>query len=57
MEGYKLFRRDRQGRRGGGVALFVRECFNTVEINAENDDVENGIKRKATKADILVGVC
>jgi len=57
IDGYKLFRRDRQGRRGGGVALFVRECFNTVEINAENDDVEHGIKRKATKADILVGVC
>ena len=27
MDGYKLFRRDRQGRRGGGVALCVRECF------------------------------
>ena len=27
MDGYKLFRRDRQGRRGGGVALYGRECF------------------------------
>ena len=26
MDGYKLFRKDRQGRRGG-VALYVRECF------------------------------
>ena len=25
LEGYKLFRRDRQGRRGSGVALYVRE--------------------------------
>ncbi|PKU49639.1 nipped-b-like protein [Limosa lapponica baueri] len=27
MEGYKLFRRDRQGRRGGGLALCVREDY------------------------------
>ena len=26
-DGCKLFRRDRQGRRGGGVALYVRECM------------------------------
>ena len=25
MDGYKLFRKDRQGRRGGGVALYVKE--------------------------------
>ena len=24
MDGYKLFRRDRQGRKGGGVAVYVR---------------------------------
>ena len=33
MDGYKLFRRDRQGRRGGGVALYVRECFDRLELN------------------------
>ena len=27
VEGYRLFRSDRQGRRFGGVALCVRECF------------------------------
>ena len=27
MDGYKLFRRDRQGRRGSGIAMCVRECF------------------------------
>ena len=27
IDGYKLFRRDRQGRRGGGVALYVRDCL------------------------------
>ena len=24
MDGYKLFKRDREGRRGGGIALYVR---------------------------------
>ncbi|KAK4810724.1 hypothetical protein QYF61_007698 [Mycteria americana] len=31
MDGYKLFRRDRRGRRGGGVALYVRECLDSLE--------------------------
>ncbi|PKU46846.1 nipped-b-like protein [Limosa lapponica baueri] len=33
LDGYKLFRRDRPGRRGGGVALYVRECFDCLELN------------------------
>ena len=59
-DGYKLFRRDRQGRRGGGVALYVRECFDCLELNDGNDKVEClwvRIRGKANKADILVGVC
>ncbi|KAK4820971.1 hypothetical protein QYF61_009437 [Mycteria americana] len=40
MDGYKLFRRDRQGRRGGGVALYVRECFDCLELNDGDDRVE-----------------
>ncbi|RMC18042.1 hypothetical protein DUI87_04920 [Hirundo rustica rustica] len=30
LDGYKLFRRDRRGRRGGGVALYIVEGFDTV---------------------------
>ena len=55
-----MFRRDRQGRRGSGIALYVRECFRVVELNAGNDKVESlrvVIKGKAKKADILLGVC
>ena len=40
MDGYKLFRMDRQRRRGGGVALYVRECFDCLELNKSNDKVE-----------------
>ena len=41
VDGYKLFRRDRQGRRGGGIFLYVRECFNIIELRAENCKVES----------------
>jgi len=60
MDGYKLFRRDRQGKRGGGMALYVRDCFDCIELNDCDDKVEClGVKMrgKANKADILLGVC
>ena len=51
---------NRQGRRGGGVALYVRECFDCLELDDGNDRVECfwvRIRGKANKADIMVGVC
>ncbi|PKU41683.1 mitochondrial fission process protein 1 [Limosa lapponica baueri] len=59
INGYRLFRRDRQGRRGGGVAFYVRDIFECLELNNGNDSVEClwiRIKGKANKADIMVGV-
>ncbi|GAB0180200.1 hypothetical protein GRJ2_000485300 [Grus japonensis] len=55
MDGYKLFRRARHGRRGSGVALYVRECFDCLEL--DNSDERVRIRGKANKADIMVGVC
>ncbi|KAK4831120.1 hypothetical protein QYF61_015423 [Mycteria americana] len=60
MDGYKLFRRDRQAKRGGGVALYVRECLDSLELDDGDDRVEClwvRIRGKANKADIVVGVC
>ncbi|KAK4816200.1 hypothetical protein QYF61_012665 [Mycteria americana] len=60
MDGYKLFRRDRRGRRGGGVPLYVRECLDSLELDDGDDRVEClrvRIRGKANKADIVVGVC
>ncbi|KAK4821712.1 hypothetical protein QYF61_027784 [Mycteria americana] len=60
MDGYKLFRRDRRGRRGGGVALYVKECLDSLELDDGDDRVEClwvRIRGKANKADIVVGVC
>jgi len=60
MDGYKFVRRNRQGRRGGGVALYVRESLNCLDLNGYDDRVEClwvRIRGKANKADIVVGVC
>jgi len=42
------------------VALYVRECFNCIELDECDDKVEClcvKMRRKANKADILLGVC
>ena len=44
----------------GRVMVWPGESFDVVELRAENDKVESlwvRIRRKANKADILVGVC
>ena len=41
MDGYKLFRKDKQGRRGGSVALYVKECFDVTELVGGDDKVES----------------
>jgi len=59
MDGYKLFRRDRQGKRGSEVALYVEYCFDCIELNNSDDKVEClwvKMKGKANKAEILLGV-
>ena len=60
MDGYELFRKDRQGRRCGDVALYVKECFEVTELMPGDNKVESlwvKIRGRADKADILVGVC
>ena len=60
MDGYKLFRRDRRGRKCGGVALYIKEYFDVEELGVGNDKVEClwiRIRGKACRGDILVGVC
>jgi len=32
MEGYKLFRKDRRGRRGGGIALYANGQLECMEL-------------------------
>ena len=37
MDGYRLFKRDRKGRKGGGVALYVKKECECMEINDGDD--------------------
>ncbi|GAB0204012.1 mitochondrial enolase superfamily member 1 [Grus japonensis] len=59
MDGYRLFRRDRQGRRGGRVALYVTEGLDCTGLSVGDDTVESlwvRIKGQANKGDVVVGV-
>ncbi|CAM5095768.1 unnamed protein product [Natator depressus] len=59
--GYKLFRKDRQGRKGGGVALYVREQYDGSELRYETTEKPDSLwvkfKSVSNKGDVVVGVC
>ncbi|CAM5177685.1 unnamed protein product [Eretmochelys imbricata] len=61
MDGYKLFRKDRQGRKGGGVALYVREQYDCSELKYETAEKPESLWIKfrsvSNKGDVVVGVC
>jgi len=59
MDGCKLSRRNRQGRKGGGVALYIKDCFDVEKLAVGDDKVEClwvRIREKACSSNILVGV-
>ena len=62
MEGYRLFRKDGQGRRGGGVALYVSDQLECMELRLGMDEEPTKslwvrIKGRAGTGNIIVGVC
>ncbi|GAB0178102.1 hypothetical protein GRJ2_000275500 [Grus japonensis] len=62
MEGYRLFRKDRQGRRGGGIALYVNNQLECLELHLGVDEEPTEslwvrIKGRAGAGDIIAGVC
>ena len=60
MDGYQLFKRDRHGRKGSGVSLYVKIECECMEFNDSDDRVESlwvRTKVKGNKTDIIVGVC
>ncbi|XP_040404947.1 uncharacterized protein LOC121065888 isoform X2 [Cygnus olor] len=62
IDGYKLFRRDRRGRRGGEVALYVRKWIDCEELCLRNscDQVESlwvKIEDRSSKGHLVVGIC
>jgi len=62
MGEYRLFRKDRQGRRGGGVALYVKDQLECMELRLGMDEEPTEslwvkIKGRTGTGNITVGVC
>jgi len=62
MGGYRLFRKDRQERREGGVTLCVKDRLECMELclGLDEEPTESlwvKIKSRAGTGDITVGVC
>jgi len=60
--GYRLFRKDRQGRQGGGVALYAIDQLEFMELHLGlNEEPTESlwvrIKGRAGAGDIMIGVC
>ncbi|XP_075576257.1 myosin heavy chain, skeletal muscle, adult-like [Pelecanus crispus] len=61
IDGYKLFRRDRQGRRGGGLALCVQNGIDCTELSLKNgkaqvESLRSKIRDQANKGNFAAGV-
>ncbi|GAB0190262.1 hypothetical protein GRJ2_001491500 [Grus japonensis] len=61
-EGYRLFRKDRQGRQGGGVALYINDQLECMELHLGMDEELTEslwvrIKGSAGAGDVIAGVC
>ena len=37
LDGYRLFRRDRRGRRGGGIALYIKKTLQSEELSLKKN--------------------
>jgi len=60
IDGYRLFRRDRRGRRGGGVILYVKKWIECEELSLKNsqEQVESlwvRIRDGGNKGNLVVG--
>ncbi|XP_059578763.1 RNA-directed DNA polymerase from mobile element jockey isoform X1 [Alligator mississippiensis] len=62
IEGYRLYRKDRVGKKGGGVALYVNDQYTSMLIKTESKDEEvEGLWVRLHggqgERDMVVGVC
>jgi len=61
IDGYRLFRWDGQGKRGGGVALYIKKSIKAEELSLKNShkQVERlwvRIRDRGNKGDLVMGV-
>ncbi|KAK4824986.1 hypothetical protein QYF61_022512 [Mycteria americana] len=61
IDGYRLFRRGRQGRRGRGIALYIKKWIECEDLSLKNshEQVESlwvRIRNRGNKGNLVVGV-
>jgi len=61
IDSHRLFRRDRQGKSGGGVALYIKKSIQCEELSLKNshEQVESlwvRIRDRGNKQNLVVGV-
>jgi len=61
MNGYRLFRREGRGKRGGGIALYIRKSVQCEELSLNNshEQVESlwlTIRDRGNKENLVVSV-
>lgn len=59
MNSFRLYRRDRPERRGGGVALYIKEGLHCMELSYGDEKAEClwvRVRGKANMEDTVVGV-
>jgi len=61
IDSYRLFRRDRQGRRGGGIALYIKKWIECEELSLKDShkQVESlwvRLRDQGNKGNLVVGV-
>jgi len=62
MGGYRLFRKDRQGRRGGRAVLYIKENLECIEVNYSSCGspikcLWVKVRWVMSKGDLTVGIC
>ena len=54
IPGYKIFKRDRIGKKGGGVLLYVKECLNPVDCELVTEHEMLGVVVKNLKTTLYL---
>ena len=62
MDSYRLFRKDRQGKRGGGVTLYIKENLECIKVNYGDCECSIEclwvkIRGVVSKQDLTEGIC
>jgi len=60
IDGHRMFRRDRRGKRGGGIALHINKCIEHKELSLRSshkqvESLQVRIRDRGNKRNLAVG--